>query len=119
MFNGVPSYRHVHPSGPSLHSAGSEYSRPPDLLDDGTLSWPRPVFPDDPKPGFAKALPTTDDVMKGEVIPLFREFVEQQPLTVWKSRSFAILFSIDVLIDTLAYGVQDQCVRSGALNCSS
>ena len=43
---------------------GSKYSRPSDLLDDDTLSWPRPVFPDNPMPGLTKALAKAHDVMK-------------------------------------------------------
>ena len=46
--------------------------------------------------------------MKWEVIPLLRDYEEQQPLNLWNSASFAILFSIDVLMDTLARGVPNQ-----------
>lgn len=59
-------------------------------------------------PGLAEALAKAENVMKWEVIPLLRDYEEQQPLNLWNSASFAILFSIDVLMDTLACTVPDQ-----------
>lgn len=63
---------------------------------------------DDPNPTLTEALAEAEDVLKWEVIPLLRDYEEQQPLSLWDSPSFAILFSIDVLMDTLARDVPKQ-----------
>lgn len=91
-----------------------------DALDDDTLSWLTAVkipvdfdgaesdVSDIPNPGLTEALAKAEDVMKWEVIHLLRDYEEQQPLNLWNSASFAILFSIDVLMDTLARDVLNQ-----------
>ena len=68
----------------------------------------RATFPTTRNPGLIEALAKAEDVMKWEVIPLLRDYEEQQPLNLWNSASFAILFSIDVLMDALARNVPDQ-----------
>ena len=99
---------------------GSEHALPyRDSLDDDTVSCLTAEMPVDldraendvsnnPNPGLTEALAKAKDVMKWEVIPLLRDYEEQQPLNLWNSASFAILFSIDVLMDTLASDVPDQ-----------
>ncbi|KAL8708883.1 MAG: hypothetical protein Q9220_006339 [cf. Caloplaca sp. 1 TL-2023] len=67
---------------------------------------------DNPTPGLIEALAKAEDVMRWEVIPLLRDYEEQQPLHLWNSTPFAIFFSIDVLMDTLARNLRDQeCKR--------
>lgn len=99
---------------------GSKHELPyRDLLDDGTLGSldtdtldkADNAFSNDPNPGLTEALARAEDVMKWELIPLLRDYEEQQPLTLWNSTSFAILFSIDVLMDTLAHKGRDQECR--------
>lgn len=64
--------------------------------------------PDHPNLTLTEALATAKNVMKWEVIPLLRAYEEQEPLTLWNSIPFAVLFSIDVLMDTLVDIVRDQ-----------
>ncbi len=90
---------------------GSEHALPyRDFLDDDTLSFLSAEMSVDldEAEGLEQALAKAEDVMKWEVIPLLRDYEEQQPLNLWDSASFAILFSIDVLMDTLAREVLNQ-----------
>ena len=98
----------------------SEHALPyEDYVDDDTLSRLDQEIPvtldgaetdisDDPNLTLTEALTKAEDVLKWEVIPLLRYYEEQQPLSLWDSASFAILFSIDVLMDTLARVVPDK-----------
>ena len=90
-----------------------------DSLDDDTLSILNAEMPtlldtaeddvsNNPRLGLTEALAKAEDVMKWEVIPLLRDYEEQHLLHLWNSASFAILFSIDILMDTLALNVLDQ-----------
>ena len=77
-------------------------------LDEAELDEAETDISDDPTPTLTEALAKAEDVLKWEVIPLLRDYEEQQPLSLWDSASFAILFSIDVLMDTLARDVPNQ-----------
>lgn len=80
----------------------------PVALDEAELDEAETDISDDPNPTLTEALATAEDVLKWEVIPLLRDYEEQQPLSLWDSASFAILSSIDVLMDTLARDVPNQ-----------
>ncbi|KAH8591701.1 hypothetical protein B0O99DRAFT_719001 [Bisporella sp. PMI_857] len=67
-------------------------------------------IPNGPTIELQEALARAEDALKWEVIPLLRDYEDQEPLNLWSSTSFAILFSIDVLMNTLAGLVRDrQC----------
>jgi hypothetical protein len=42
------------------------------------------------------------DVMRCRLIPLLRDYEEEKQLTLWNSSNYAILFSVDILMGTLA-----------------
>lgn len=71
----------------------------PVSLDEAELDEAETDISDEPNPTLTEALAKAEDVLKWEVIPLLRDYEEQEPLSLWDSASFAILFSIDVLID--------------------
>lgn len=55
----------------------------------------------DTLPQLMPALCKAESVMLGEVIPLLRNYEALEALDLWNSRAYAVLFSIDVLLDTI------------------
>lgn len=86
----------------SYEDSSGLFQEIPVTLDEAELDEAETDISDDPNPTLTEALANAEDVLKWEVIPLLRDYEEQQPLSLWDSASFAILFSIDVLMDTLA-----------------
>ncbi|KUJ14919.1 uncharacterized protein LY89DRAFT_124868 [Mollisia scopiformis] len=54
------------------------------------------------------ALARAEELMRAEVIPLIKEFEEGETLNLWSSQPYAILFSIEILIDTIVFVLGDE-----------
>ncbi|KAI1742871.1 hypothetical protein F4680DRAFT_385306 [Xylaria scruposa] len=62
------------------------------------------------------ALTKAEDVILEELIPLIRDYEALGPLDLWTSRPYAILYSIDTLLDSIKDSIARVSVQSGIFN---
>jgi hypothetical protein len=104
LLHGTDS-RSIHNSADGPHSRDSLYD-----TSDNNISENDDVIV--PTRRLNEALARAENAMKWEAIPLLREYEEQEQLTLWNSTPFAVLFSVDVLMDTLVDLVRSRDNRS-------
>ncbi|KAI0553174.1 hypothetical protein F4679DRAFT_499025 [Xylaria curta] len=59
------------------------------------------------------ALAKTEDVILEELIPLIKDFEALDPLDLWTSKPYAILYSIDTLLDSIKDSIARVSAQSG------
>lgn len=58
-------------------------------------------------PGLFGALSKAESMIMEELLPLIRDYEVLEPLHLWNSQPFAVLFSIDILLDSIKFALND------------